>query len=110
MRCSPVGFSNRGMLPMGEGLPIAGWLPMAKPPTGAQQGKGVADHGQVLCKGGWFQPRLRGQSLAKGSCPRHARKGLPPTASPAASRGDSVNRNGGRPLAGWLPTARGCHR
>ncbi|RWW36814.1 hypothetical protein BHE74_00058124 [Ensete ventricosum] len=33
-----------------------------------------------------------------------------PAASPAASRGGSVSRKGGRPLAGWLPAGKGSRR
>ncbi|RWV82469.1 hypothetical protein GW17_00056031 [Ensete ventricosum] len=35
-----------------------------------------------------------------------ARKGLPPAASPTASRGDGAGRMGGCPLAGQLPTSK----
>ncbi|RWV81201.1 hypothetical protein GW17_00057404 [Ensete ventricosum] len=39
-----------------------------------------------------------------------ARKGLPPAASPAASRGGGTGRRGGRPLVGWLPGGKGSCR
>ncbi|RWV83346.1 hypothetical protein GW17_00055053 [Ensete ventricosum] len=57
------------------------WLTTARPPAGA------AGHGLATCKG------------------RSA--GLPPEASPAANRGGSTDRRGGRPLAWRLPTAKG---
>ncbi|RWV84054.1 hypothetical protein GW17_00054266 [Ensete ventricosum] len=41
---------------------------------------------------------------------RPARKGLPPTASPTANRGDIAGHRSGRPLAGRLPTAKGSRR
>ncbi|RWV83061.1 hypothetical protein GW17_00055382, partial [Ensete ventricosum] len=50
--------------------------------------------------------QLAGATVARGhNClQRGARKGLPPAASPAASR------RGGRPLARWLPAGKGSHR
>ncbi|RZS22823.1 hypothetical protein BHM03_00055648 [Ensete ventricosum] len=92
---------------------------------------GVVGHGLATCKGRPIAakaPLLRGDMLwpgplqgavaRRGSSPqgaatrehnrlRLARKGLPPTDSPAASRGGSADRRGGRPLAGWLPATKG---
>ncbi|RZR75018.1 hypothetical protein BHM03_00047689 [Ensete ventricosum] len=48
--------------------------------------------------------------LARASRQRLASKGLPPAASPVASRGDNTGCRGGRPLAGRLPTAKGQRR
>ncbi|RRT35847.1 hypothetical protein B296_00040496 [Ensete ventricosum] len=39
-----------------------------------------------------------------------ARKGLPPAASPIASRGDDTRRRGGRPLVGRLLVGKGSRR
>ncbi|KAJ8485199.1 hypothetical protein OPV22_017684 [Ensete ventricosum] len=41
-------------------------------------------------------------STLKGGRVYGVRKGLPPVASPTASRGGDVDRRGGHPLAGWL--------
>ncbi|RWW02617.1 hypothetical protein BHE74_00010625 [Ensete ventricosum] len=41
---------------------------------------------------------------------RSNRKGLPPAASPATSRGGAAGYRGGRPLAGWLPIAKDNRR
>ncbi|RWW26092.1 hypothetical protein BHE74_00041404 [Ensete ventricosum] len=38
------------------------------------------------------------------------RKGLPPAASHAASRGDDTGHRGGRPLAWWLSTGKDSRR
>ncbi|RZR82141.1 hypothetical protein BHM03_00008504 [Ensete ventricosum] len=62
---------------------------------GALAARGHTSLQRDACKGG----RLLG-----------ARKGLPPVASPAASRGDSAGSKGGRPLAGWMPTGKGSRR
>ncbi|RWW37806.1 hypothetical protein BHE74_00057027, partial [Ensete ventricosum] len=74
--------------------PYKGWQPPAMAaPTG---GSAARRHGRL-------QPARRG-----GSClQRGARKGLPPAASPAASRGGYANRSGGCPLAGRLPAGKG---
>ncbi|RRT37495.1 hypothetical protein B296_00045520 [Ensete ventricosum] len=58
---------------------------------------------------------LRGSNLQGAPARGHdqlrpARKGLPPTANPVASRGDGVGHKGGRPLAGRLPTVKGSCR
>ncbi|RZS10464.1 hypothetical protein BHM03_00041697 [Ensete ventricosum] len=49
----------------------------------------------------------RGDRLWPG---RPASKGMPPTASPAASRGGAAGRRGDHPLAGRLSAAKGSRR
>ncbi|RZS22605.1 hypothetical protein BHM03_00055411 [Ensete ventricosum] len=72
------------------------WLATARPPTGA------ANHGWLPTRGG----RLRSGPLQGAvTC-----KGLPPAASPAASRGDCAGHKGGRHLAGRLSAAMGSRR
>ncbi|RWV78243.1 hypothetical protein GW17_00060818 [Ensete ventricosum] len=82
------------------------WLATARPPIGA------ADHGLATCKE-WptaAKAPLQGAAARRGSSPhgattrghgrlRPARKGLPPTDSPATSRGDGAGYKGGRPFA-----------
>ncbi|RWW15776.1 hypothetical protein GW17_00020369, partial [Ensete ventricosum] len=71
----------------------------------------VAGHGQAPCRSdrpwlGYLQgATTRGHDRLRPAC-----KGLPPAASPAANRGGSASRRGGRPLAGWLPIAKGNRR
>ncbi|RWV80128.1 hypothetical protein GW17_00058645 [Ensete ventricosum] len=48
--------------------------------------------------------------LARANRQQSARKGLPPAANPAASKGRDADRKGGRPLGGQLPTAKGSCR
>ncbi|RRT50235.1 hypothetical protein B296_00003279 [Ensete ventricosum] len=79
----------------------------------------VAGHGQAPCKGGQPWPGyLQGAAAHNGSSPQGAatrghsrlqpaRKGLPPVASPATSRGDVAGRRGDRPLAGQLSAVKG---
>ncbi|RZS27143.1 hypothetical protein BHM03_00060573 [Ensete ventricosum] len=79
----------------------------------------VVGHGQAPCRGGQPWPGyLQGEAAHNGSSPQGAatrghsrlqpaRKGLPPVASPAASRGDIAGRRGDRPLARRLPAAKG---
>ncbi|RRT36007.1 hypothetical protein B296_00042589 [Ensete ventricosum] len=92
-----------------------GWPAVAKPLA-----RGCRPQGQQLARGG--RPRARpamtspqgvatlGQPYRQQGQQRLARKGLPPSASPTASRGDSVGRRGGRPLAGRLSVAMGNRR
>ncbi|RWV79389.1 hypothetical protein GW17_00059484 [Ensete ventricosum] len=90
-----------------------------------QQGKGVAGHGQTLCKGGRPRPHpLHGWltmaiplAVARGQATRGGRqwptrKGQPAATSPIASKGGGADRKGGRPSAGRLSAARGhrCQR
>ncbi|RZS19746.1 hypothetical protein BHM03_00052179 [Ensete ventricosum] len=72
------------------------WLATARPPIGA------VGHGLATCKG---RPPARA-AARKGA----SRQGLPPASSPAASRGGGAGCRGGRPMAGWLPAAKGSHR
>ncbi|RWV87533.1 hypothetical protein GW17_00050460 [Ensete ventricosum] len=85
------------------------WLAMAKPHAGA------TDNSLATCKG--WSPA--GATARKGRPPagtagcgrqQPAHKGLPPTASHAASRGDDAGRRGGCPLAGRLSDAKGSRR
>ncbi|RWV85676.1 hypothetical protein GW17_00052513, partial [Ensete ventricosum] len=46
----------------------------------------------------------------KGGQQQGTRKGPPPAASPAASKGDGASHRGGRPLARRLPTGKGNRR
>ncbi|RZR88489.1 hypothetical protein BHM03_00016088 [Ensete ventricosum] len=46
----------------------------------------------------------------KGGQLQGTRKGMPPAASPTASRGGGIGHRVGRPLAGWLPAGKGSHR
>ncbi|RZR73665.1 hypothetical protein BHM03_00026798 [Ensete ventricosum] len=77
---------------------------------------GVTDYGQG-------QPAREANDAGKGRCPRAeappdghnclqcgARKGLPPTASPAINRGRGVGHRGGRPLAERLVVGKGSRR
>ncbi|RRT36674.1 hypothetical protein B296_00026806, partial [Ensete ventricosum] len=59
---------------------------------------GTVDYGQPA-----------GAAVTYGHTPleRGVRKGLPPAASPTASKGGGVGHKGGRPLAGWLPMGKG---
>ncbi|RWW55332.1 hypothetical protein BHE74_00038037 [Ensete ventricosum] len=100
------------------------WLATVRPPAGA------TDHGLATCKGqqATARPPTRGghpRARPTASQPpgavgndqpvrtsrlRPARKGLPPTASPTANRGDIAGHRSGRPLAGRLSTAKGSRR
>ncbi|RWV83065.1 hypothetical protein GW17_00055378 [Ensete ventricosum] len=90
------------------------WLATAKPLARA------VGHGLATCKGWATVPKapLQGAIVRRGSSPQGAatRKGnshpraRPTAASPAASKGGGANRNGGRPLAGWLLIAKGSRR
>ncbi|RZS24785.1 hypothetical protein BHM03_00057894 [Ensete ventricosum] len=94
------------------------WLATARAPAGA------AGYGLATCKG-WpatakaplqggdrLQPRppCKGAATRRHGRLRLARKGLSLTASPVANRGGDAGRRGGRPLAGWLLTAKGSRR
>ncbi|RWV94094.1 hypothetical protein BHE74_00039191 [Ensete ventricosum] len=98
-----------------------------------QRGGGVASHGQPLCRADQPRPTLiqsqpptaspQGAATCRGGTCGHAmlpparrvdsrwqcgaRKGLPPTASPTASKGDDAGRRGGHPLVGRLPVGKG---
>ncbi|RWW38704.1 hypothetical protein BHE74_00056048 [Ensete ventricosum] len=50
------------------------------------------------------------RSARKGGRLQDARKGLPPTANPTASRNDDANYRGDHPLTGRLPTDKGSRR
>ncbi|RZS21115.1 hypothetical protein BHM03_00053706, partial [Ensete ventricosum] len=82
-RCSrgqqPVGAAPAGTIDCGQ-------------PVGA-----AAAHGHT---------RLQ-RDAHKGGRLQCARKGLPPAASPTASRGGATDRRGCCPLAEWLPTGKG---
>ncbi|RZS12410.1 hypothetical protein BHM03_00043847 [Ensete ventricosum] len=87
---------------------------MAKAPckgaTDCSQGQPAREAG-AACKArkdGAARGNTRLQRDArKGGRLQGAHKGLPPAASPTASRGSDVDRRGGRSLAGWLPTGKG---
>ncbi|RRT33484.1 hypothetical protein B296_00032470 [Ensete ventricosum] len=66
--------------------------------------QGAATYGQAT-RGGCLRCTCIG-----GGRQQPARKGLPPAASPAASRGGGVSRRGGRPLAGRLSAVKDSHR
>ncbi|RRT32729.1 hypothetical protein B296_00052981 [Ensete ventricosum] len=96
-----------------------------------QRGGGAASHGQPSCKAGHPWPgcdqgplqgggRLRPGLARKGGQLRSRGQQLPigtPTCSMAPAKGPvagrpqgAVDRRGGRPLAGWLPTGKGSRR
>ncbi|RWW09354.1 hypothetical protein GW17_00027162 [Ensete ventricosum] len=74
--------------------PYKGWSP-----AGAAARKGRPPTGTAGCG----QP-------ARVNRQRLTRKGLPPAASPTATKGGGAGRRGGRPLAGRLPTIKGSRR
>ncbi|RWW54940.1 hypothetical protein BHE74_00038448 [Ensete ventricosum] len=85
------------------------WLATTKPPIWA------TGHGLATCKWRPAAATRRGSSPQGAATRGHSRlwpahKGLPPVASPSASRGGGAGRRGGRPLARRLPTAKGCRR
>ncbi|RWW48581.1 hypothetical protein BHE74_00045330 [Ensete ventricosum] len=59
---------------------------------------------KLPARGGRLRP------ARKGDRQRLARKGLPPAASPAASRGGDAGRRCGHPLVGRLQAAKGSRR
>ncbi|RZR92547.1 hypothetical protein BHM03_00020865, partial [Ensete ventricosum] len=69
------------------------------------------------CRGGWpwlgpLQWKLATARLPAGPTSHGLAtcKGLPPVASPAASRGGGASRKGGCPLVGRQPTVKGNRR
>ncbi|RZR85288.1 hypothetical protein BHM03_00012234 [Ensete ventricosum] len=107
-----------------EGNKEEGWPATASPHVGlATHGQAAAGCGQgqlarvaPACMAGCGQPAgvavARGHtclqcSTLKGGRVYGVRKGLPPVASPTASRGGDVDCRGGHPLAGWLQVGKG---
>ncbi|RWV77825.1 hypothetical protein GW17_00061293, partial [Ensete ventricosum] len=79
--------------------------------AGCDQGQPIREAGALVgaaARRGYGHTRLqrgarkggRLQGARKGGWLQGAAKWLPPTASPAASRGGDVGRRGGRPLVG----------
>ncbi|RZS13456.1 hypothetical protein BHM03_00045056 [Ensete ventricosum] len=73
------------------------------PLQGAIACRCISPHGATTRGHGRLRPHRGGRQ-------RSARKGLPPTTNPTASKGGGAGRRGGRPLAGRLPATKGSHR
>ncbi|RZS14446.1 hypothetical protein BHM03_00046134 [Ensete ventricosum] len=80
------------------------WLPTARPLAGA------AGQGLATCKRRPPASTVGCDQPARASQQQPAYKGLPPAASPVASRGGDAGRRGGRPLAGRLSATKGNRR
>ncbi|RWW04577.1 hypothetical protein GW17_00032191 [Ensete ventricosum] len=103
----PLRFPNRGIrakAPCRVSRPWPGYLQGAvgcgQSPYKGRPSVGMAGCGQPAWATANGQP-----TKASWQCP--ARKGLPPMASLAASRGGGAGRRDGLPLAGWLPATKG---
>ncbi|RWV87360.1 hypothetical protein BHE74_00052374 [Ensete ventricosum] len=93
-----------------EGNKEEGWPATASPHVGlATHGQAAAGCGQGQLAREVGAARKGGTccSTLKGGRVYGVRKGLPPVASPTASRGGDVDRRGGHPLAGWLQVGKG---
>ncbi|RZS12324.1 hypothetical protein BHM03_00043747 [Ensete ventricosum] len=121
----PLRFSNRDIITKRGGRAASHSQPLCRadhPWPGRGQGSqqrggrlrpGPARKGGRRCSQG---QQLTGAALAGTAAREHthiqrdARKGLPPVASPTASRGDGTGNKGGRPFVGWLPAGNGSRR